>query len=547
MFSEVAVLTNKTGSRSKTYTYHNNGFQTFIGQLVKVPFGDKNFFGIVTQVSSTTNLPYAKDILQTYGNYPLVPPKQLNFLKHLSDYYYGSLSDIIKLSLPSIALRQLPALERIKTISNPGPAELILIPSENRIPEIISSQKTSDVTIVDNRANSTTKFLNYLKILSGQTSTIVSTRSGILLPHPNFKKITIYDEEDVAYQEERAPYYNSVKAAEIFCRLNPKTQLKLISASPSLTSFYLRRKNLVIKSQSRPENLSIVSLKNGIDYTSGSGFLAQITLDRLKSQILSSKPTLIFLNRISPKGFLHCQSCSLSMLLASPTEDCPNCHSPRIRFFSPNLSTLHTQLIKLLPKTKISLLTSQAAPDFTAEIFLATKSAIYTTFPEKFGLLIIINTDDLFYPFNFNSEVSGFQTLKKLIRIPSHSYILQSKNPDNPLLDDLLKPSPQDFLIKQLKLRQTFKLPPFTHCFYIQLQGKNLKLLKNKAKKITKLIKNLKNNFALGEITISRKKNSERLSITIPIFHPDHKSFDIITAQLPATNTTTKLNYNDTL
>ena len=534
MFAEIVVLSNKTGSNSQTYTYDCSGFEITPGQLVKIPFGSKTYFGIIISVTIKTNLKQTKKIAEVYGKTPIINSQQLTFFTHLAKHYYGALSDIIKLTLPQIAIRQLKNLDQIVNTNKFHQTELILVPSDNQIPAIISGLQTDNYIIYSKNDTPTVRFLKYLQILSGNVQTIISTRSGILLPIKNLSKITIYHEEDVSYQEERAPYYNAIKAAEIRCKLNSSSKLELISSSPSLTSFY-----------ERLPNLKIISIK----YQSGSqiqsGLLTLIAINEIKTQIANQKSVLLFINRTSPKGFLFCLSCHHKQFLAKPVEDCPNCHSPRIRFSSPNLATLHAEVTKLFPKSKIGILDSKTKPDFRSNIFLATKSALYLSMPEKIGLTVVINTDDLFYPFNFNSEMSGFQTLRRLVSIPSNHYILQSKNPDNLQIDRSLKPQPKQFLIEQLRLRKSFNLPPYTNCMYIFLTGKNHKLLVKKSQKILRSIKDLKGNFSFGETLITKKSQTEIFSLCLTIFHPEVNAFAIITEILPASSTV-KINYYDT-
>ena len=87
-------------------------------------------------------------------------------------------------------------------------------------------------------------------------------------------------------------------------------------------------------------------------------------------------------------------------------------------------------------------------------------------------------------------------------------------------------------------------MPPFSHSLTLSIQGKNLKLLKNKSQKIIKLIKNQKTNFNFGEIT-AFQNSSNLFNIFIPVFHKDINAFDIIIPQLPS-KTTVKINYLDT-
>ena len=545
MFSEIVVLSHKTGFNSKTYTYKNPPQPPTIGQLVKIPFWQKTYFGIVTSITKTSKRPKLKTIEKIYGKTPLITPNQIIFFQKIADHYRGNISDILKFALPPIPVRQLKLLDQ-KIIDSPKQnINLIITASENQFPNIISRLKPkSKITIFNSHDTPTQKLKNYFQILHNNTDNIITTRSGILLPFQSLETITIYDEEDISYQEERAPYYNCVKAAEIYCQLFPKTKLNLISHSPSLTSFYSRKSVLTIKPIVIPTNLKIVKINPYEKYETDSAFFTKIAQESINDNLGNNKSILIFLNKTSPKGFLYCQSCQYKKFVPTATEDCPNCHSPRIRFFSPNLNSLQLEISKKYPKTKISIIDSKTKPDLRSNIFLGTKSSLYVNFPEKLGLIIVINTDDIFYPYNYNSEIAGFQTLRKIISIPSQNYILQAKNPDNYLIDQTITPSPNAFLSKQLKLRQAFDLPPFSHSLTLSIQGKNLKLLKNKSQKIIKLIKNQKTNFNFGEIT-AFQNSSNLFNIFIPVFHKDINAFDIIIPQLPS-KTTVKINYLDT-
>jgi len=545
MYSEIVVLSHKTGNRSRTYTYQNGNLNTFPGQLVRVPFGNNSFFGIIVSHSTKTNVPFTKPITEVYGNIPLITKDQLKFFVTLADHYYGYLSDILKLALPAIPIRQLQQLKRPLS-TNLSKTELIIVPSDSQIPKIVAGIGTADITIIDSKDTPTNKFIKYLKILSGQSTIVIGTRSAILLPIKNLSKITIYFEEDIAYQEERAPYYNTVKAADIYIKLFPKTQLELISTSPSLASFYRRRKNLKITPLVRPTNLKIISLRNQQGSSSGSSLLSDIAISRINHYLMQKKSILLFLNRTSPKGFFTCLSCQNKQFLSGPQENCPNCHSYDIRFFSPNLTTLQAEIAKLFVNHKTSTLSSNTRPDFTTDIFLATKSALYLSPPEKLGLIVAINTDDLFYPYNFNSEISGFQTLRKLVSISAQEVILQSKNPDNPQIDQSLVANPQEFLTNQLEMRKSFNLPPLNNCLHIFIEGKNLSQLQKKSRKIIKIINQFEKIFTIGETFSTKKTSTGLFTISTPVFAPNSETFDIITAKLPS-NIITKLNYSDTL
>lgn len=548
MFSEVVVLTPKTGVNSQTYTYKNPTDQALkTGQLVKVSFGNNNYFGVVISQKSKTTFKKIKTINTVFGQLPLITKQQLELFKLVAQHYHGSISDLVKLALPPIPARQLKLLDNTQNNSYP-PSELIIVPSEIKIPEVISqlniNKKFISIQLTD---SSTDKFQKYVQIILGQAQVIIGSRSSILLPINNLKKITIYDEEDSAYQEERSPYYNAVKVAELRSYLpSDRPKLTLITTSPSLSSFAQRKNSLKIIPLNIKQKIKIVNFNQFEHSQTKSAFLTKIAIDQINLDIKNKKSTLIYLNRVSPKGFLYCQSCQYKKLLPELIDLCPNCHSPRLRFFSANISNLQSEIKKLFPQCKSSIIDAKTKPDFTSNIYLATKSATYITFPETLGSIIIANTDDLFYPHNYNSEIEGFQTLRKLLRIPASTYLLQSKNPDNPLIDQSIVPNPTIFLIQQLKLRRSFNLPPYSHCLTISIDGKNIKLLKSKTKKIISLIKKTNYQFSIGETVILKKISTNSFISKIPIYHSNLRAFDIITTQLP-NGSVIKINFRDSI
>jgi len=141
MYSEIVVLSHKTGNRSRTYTYQNGSLKTFPGQLVRVPFGNNSFFGIIVSHSTKTNIPFTKPIIEVYGNIPVITKDQITFFSSLAHHYYGYLSDVLKLALPAIPVRQLQQLKRPLS-TNLSKTELIIVPSESQIPKIVAGLGT---------------------------------------------------------------------------------------------------------------------------------------------------------------------------------------------------------------------------------------------------------------------------------------------------------------------------------------------------------------------------------------------------------------------
>ena len=79
------------------------------GQLVKIPFRNKEEFGVVFSLLASTSEKEIKlkTITEVVFEKPIISQEQLNFLKDVSDFYHVSLGFLLKTNLIPLQKRKL--------------------------------------------------------------------------------------------------------------------------------------------------------------------------------------------------------------------------------------------------------------------------------------------------------------------------------------------------------------------------------------------------------------------------------------------------------
>lgn len=101
-YAQVAVLAN-LGRAGGLFTYGlPAGLAPLVGpgSLVRVPFTNRQFQGIVCALESKTDLPRVRDVAELLDPVPVVTSHQLSLARWIADYYAAPLSDVLGAMLP---------------------------------------------------------------------------------------------------------------------------------------------------------------------------------------------------------------------------------------------------------------------------------------------------------------------------------------------------------------------------------------------------------------------------------------------------------------
>ncbi|WP_104696889.1 MULTISPECIES: primosomal protein N' [unclassified Helicobacter] len=254
---------------------------------------------------------------------------------------------------------------------------LFLMPEISLTPQTEKRLKNTfgDIIGIWHSKISTKKKQEILKNLNnGQIRIIAGARSALFLPLEHLGLIIVDEEHDDAYKSQSRPRYNA-KDLCIFLAKHTKIKVVLGSATPSLQSYHLAKKEQAI---ARIKG-TFHKTKKEILFDSSQDILSQKLLQLLKESLDKKEQVIVFVpTRANFKTLLcsqcgntiTCKNCSVAMSLhhkknmmlchycnfSSPiTEKCPACNSTALTSKRLGTAQLLLELQEIFPQAKIDI------------------------------------------------------------------------------------------------------------------------------------------------------------------------------------------------
>ena len=228
-----------------------------IGSRVQVPFGKQKVNGwVVEKFSKSDYQSKIAYILKIIGLIPTLRPEILSLAQIVSQYYLGTLSDVLRFAIPprhaqveKEFINQLThSLGREKTIlkgenepkylllkttenwqdviwstienfHNEGKKVLVVVPEHEQINQILMTSKNKgsklQVAVLSAESTAAHRYENFLKIYFGQADLVIGTRNSIFAPMLGAFSIIVFQEHSDIYQSPQAPYWQVATVAEL--------------------------------------------------------------------------------------------------------------------------------------------------------------------------------------------------------------------------------------------------------------------------------------------------------------------------------------------
>ncbi len=534
MFTQVVVLSYQS-PETDSFTYEipkNLEGKIKIGQVISVPFGKRNPFGIVLSVNNNlpTTIKNIKPVISIILEKPILLPYQIKLLKWLSGYYIAPMINCLKALLPQFPKKL--DNQQLTTNNQQLTQTLILVPSLNHIPQVMSQfPQAKNYAVYTNELKTSEKFNVWQKILSGQVDFIFGSRSAIFSPCPNLKKIIIFDEHDGAFKDDRSPYFATLTVAEKISELTG-AQIEIIDSSPKISTYFNSIRHSERAEESRSFSLRLqddgerevqtktISLSRDRklgNYSSISTDLEEI-IKRAYSKKLS---VLLFLNKKIESGSIFCKDCKHREFFKSQPEVCPNCQSAEIYFNSTNINTLAREVKKILPGAETNFIaekttnTRHQIPD--TKITIATSAVFYKLHASKFDLVAHIYADS---PLNFNqynSQEEIYSQITNLKKLTKKLLIIQTYNEELPAIKFAVLENYEAFYKSELAPRKLLNYPPFSLLVKITVSGRKETDTEKKAQKLYRDLTNQLPVTILGPFAINLQRT---LSYNIILKNP---------------------------
>lgn len=389
-----------------------------IGQLLKIPFRNKEIFGIIFSIEKKLKNEKLKSIIEIVNKEPLFSSKQLLMYLQLSEVYLTSLSVFLKMAVLPLQKRKLKKItlkknnlvkrkeksktsyhlynsdeEREKMYNSINKITLIIVPEVQQIQQLkekITKKLQPKITTWYSELSNKEKFENWLDIKNGEKTIIIGTRNALFLPFNNLDKIIIDFEHDENLKNwDSNPKFHSKDIVKFLQKLY-SCDLVFTSFSPSFEKYYeinkgqitlnkkLDKDKLIFKTK-KPDTKRLPNLitYNDKNFDKQKNIFSLDLEDKIKN---STKDVFIYINRRGYATSVICSSCNFvesdpktglpliynkeQNILYSPYTNftkvfssiCPKCHKEMSKLYGYGTETVLSELTKLLKNKDVDLI-----------------------------------------------------------------------------------------------------------------------------------------------------------------------------------------------
>ncbi len=459
-------------------------------------------------------------------------------------------------------------LNLIEDALNRGKTAIMLVPEisltvalVNRFYEWFGSR----VAILHSALSSGEKYDEYLKIMRGEVSLVVGTRSAIFAPLENIGIIIIDEEHSDTFKQDNMPRYNAKDIAMVRCKYH-HAPLVLGSATPTLESKARALKgvysHLKLTKRAGKGTLPQVSIVDMLEEVKKKNFIfSDELITKLKMRVSAHEQAMILLNRrgysttitCSNCGYTYkCPNCDITLTYHKSSNNlrchycgysiakdnvCPNCHEDALNYLGIGTEKVMEELQKIIPEARIIRMDQdttskkgshekiiESFKNHEYDILLGTQM-ISKGFDFPYVTLVgIINADSSLNIPDFRSNERTFSLLYQASGRAGRSnlageVILQTYNPDNYVLNCVKENDFNKFFNYEMNIRHILKYPPYYYLVSLKIIAKDYdKSLENATKIANYLKKSISpSSIVLGPTTASLFKfnNTYRFQIVI--------------------------------
>lgn len=410
-------------------------------------------------------------------------------------------------------------LQAMQPVLEAGQQVLVLVPEIGLTPQTISRFKTrfhAEIVMLHSNMTDVARLRAWQAAQTGEASIVIGTRSAVFTPMPHLGMIVIDEEHDLSYKQQDTFRYHARDVA-LKRGFDAQCPVVLGSATPSLESLHLasEKKLIHLHLSERAGDAEFAQIRlidlRGKKRDSG---LSMPLLDAIETRLKADEQVLVFLNRrgfapvllcdscgwqadcprcdahltvhYTPKQHLHCHHCGYQSRL--PT-DCPACKSVNLLPTGTGTARLEETLVARFPDKPLIRVdrdtTSrvgswdkiyQRANQAGAAILLGTQMLAKGHHFPHVTLVAIVDVDGGFLSVDFRAPERMAQLIMQVAGRAGRGskpgqVLIQTRNPENPLLVTLIRDGYHAFANQMLTERRQALLPPYRHAVLIRAES----------------------------------------------------------------------------
>jgi len=429
-------------------------------------------------------------------------------------------------------------LNLIDNVIKNGKSAILLVPEITLTMQIVNRFYEwfgNSVAIFHSALSHGEKYDEYLKILRGEVSVVVGTRSAIFTPLKNLGIIIIDEEHSDTYKQDNTPKYNAIDIAKYRCEYH-NIPLVLGSATPTLESRARALKgvykHLLLTKRAGKSILPNVTIVDMVEEIKKRNFIfSELLINKINERLEKKEQVIILLNRrgysttinCSNCGFTYkCPNCDITLTYHKSTNNlrchycgyfakkndlCPNCNEEGLNYLGLGTEKVEVELNKLFPNAKIVRMDQDTTSkkgshekiikefkDRNYDILLGTQMISKGLDFPYVTLVGIINADTTLNIPDFRSNERTFALLYQASgragrgNIPG-DVVIQTYNPDNFVINCVKNNDFNSFYDYEMNIRKILKYSPYYYLVSIKIISEDYNCALENANKVFKYLK----------------------------------------------------------
>lgn len=433
--------------------------------------------------------------------------------------------------------------ELTEEVTQNGQSAIILTPEISLTPQLVKSfedQFGNQVILTHSNLTPVERKKLWLKVISStEPFIVIGPRSALFMPLKNIGLIVVDEFHEPAYKQDRQPKYQANRVASALSAIH-NSKLIFGSATPLIADYYLaqqkkapllRMKQKATKVAGAGVDIGIVDLREKSELSS-QAFISKTLLKTAEAALANKEQVILFLNRRGSARLVFCKACGWQALcpncnlpltyhqnqhifrchLCNFTQpaltSCPKCHSSDINFSNIGTQGLAASVKKLLPQAKVQRFDSDNTKDeqlpanfskvVSGELEVLVGTQILAKgldLPHLSVVGLVMADSSLQFP-DYTAAERTYQLVTQLVgrvgRGHRHGHaVIQTYNPENPVLDYALKNDWDGFYEAQLIERKLYGYPPFFHLLKLEIKRASPSSAQTASHKLVSQLKNL--------------------------------------------------------
>ena len=414
-------------------------------------------------------------------------------------------------------------LKLIDDVLAQGRSAIMLVPEIGLTPQFIRlfvGRFGDTVSVLHSALSAGERYDSWKKIRSGRARVVIGTRSAVFAPVRDLGLIVLDEEQDSAYKSEQSPRYHARDVAKR--RVQQENAVLLLgSATPSIESYYGAQQGrypmFTLRERYQGAALPQVTIADirgesraGWTYTIG-----QTLYEALQENLERGEQSILFLNRrgnsrvigCSMCGWVpECPACSTTLTYHSVSGRamchfcgasieisglCPVCYSPHLFTECPGTQKVEEELHAILPKARVLRMdadtTSKKGSHHhlleifakgRADILLGTQMVAKGLDFDHVTLVGVLDADQSLFAQDYRAKERTFSLITQVVgragrRGKQGRAIIQTYNPDHPVLLCAARQDYEQFYADEIESRQALLMPPVEQMLMLTGTGEN--------------------------------------------------------------------------